>query len=193
MLVLEKTYYQPYEKFYSFNAPQKILLFEKSKRYVYKCVSLNAESNFLLLKRLEKRSFTLFKKPLLCSFLLYLNTYKTFFLSDKNHFCLRKNQFYKKYGLHKIIRKKKALLVGCILKKVKGGFIVDIRGFICFLPFSLSKSSLEKDFCYLFPVRLFSIFSLSLQCSKNKSLSLSIILSSKANKSLNRFLKKTIS
>jgi hypothetical protein len=200
MRVLEKTYLSqnysflncPHHNYYFLNVSQKVLLFEKSKRYVYKSNSLSAEATFFILKRLEKRRRALFTKSLLCNFLLYLNNYKTFFFSSKKQFCVRKKTSYKKYGPAKIIRKKKSLLAGCVLKKVKGGFIVDIRGFLCFLPYSLSKSSLEN--CpYYFPLRFFSVSSVSLQYSKNKGLYLSTILSSKSNKRLNFFLKKTIS
>jgi hypothetical protein len=190
MRALEKKYLS--HKFYFFNVSKKALLFEKSKRYLYKSVYLNAESKFFLLKRLEKRRRTLFTKTLLSVFLRYLNNYKTFFFSNKEQFYLRKKQFYQKHSLAKTIRKKKSLFIGCVLKKVKGGFIVDIRGFICFLPYSLSKSALEH-YSYNFPLRFFSISSLSLQHSKNKGFYLSIILSSKSNKRLSLFFKKAIS
>jgi ribosomal protein S1 len=190
MRALENKYYS-HHKVYFLNVSQKVLLFEKSKRYIYKSIHLNAESNFFILKRLESRRRILFTKTLISVFLLYLNNYKTFFLSDKKQFCLIKKQLYKKHSLAKIIRKKKSLLIGCVLKKVKGGFIVDFRGFLCFLPYSLSKSSLENH-SYNFPLRFFSILSLTLQYSKNKGLYLSTILSSKSTNRENFFLKKAI-
>ena len=93
----------------------------------------------------------------------------------------------------------RSFTTGCILKQVKGGYIIELNGLVCFMPYSLSDGN--RFYRYnpsLNSIQLFQLCGVSLVVTPEKDVFLNVIVSRKNNDKLlkgllNRHLEKGLS
>lgn len=122
------------------NITSKESFFENSIRYCVKKKFKNKQIKLLLLGNKEQSVGNLSIKIILCKFLFSANKKELNLFNKYKPICEKNVQLNLKKNLLKIIQhtNKNELLAGFALKKVNGGFRVDLEGFLCFLPNSLS-------------------------------------------------------
>jgi hypothetical protein len=93
----------------------------------------------------------------------------------------------------------RSFTTGCILKQVKGGYIIELNGLVCFMPYSLSDGNRFSRYNpSLNSIQLFQLCGVSLVVTPEKDVFLNVIVSRKNNDKLlkgllNRHLEKGLS
>ena len=147
---------------------------------VYSTNVLNNRSSYLLIKSDELEEDKCPQNYIKISFLFFIKIYSTY--------AFRKNQKYPSFKNASNLdnkfqsvpnpKKLETLFCGCVLKKVKGGFILDLNGFICFMPYSLSEGSRFAPYePQLSAIQLFKSHGLSLVSLFDKEIFFNLIAS----------------
>jgi hypothetical protein len=125
------------------------------KRY-----SLGHVYEAFFLKCFTQNFIHVFLKSSLSKFLFCSGTYETTFFCNYTFFFKRKN-LRVLFACFLIIKWHYCcgdFLTGCILKKVKGGFSVDLGGLLCFMPLHfVGKNVFSSSFCTPNNVSLFIV------------------------------------
>jgi hypothetical protein len=131
---------------------------------------------------LDKSVFSMSAKNTIVKFLFRIKEYDPVVFSRHRKPYLKPGQLNLKNIVSKIKRHltKGEFLTGCALKKVKGGFTIDLGGLLCFMPYSLAEVTRFIPYApKALTVQLFQVFGLSLVSMKEQELFLNVILSRK--------------
>ena len=147
---------------------------------VYSTNVINNGSSYLLIKSDELEKDKCPENYIKISFLFFIKNYSTYAFRKNQKYPSLKNISNLDNQLQSVPNPKKleTLFCGCVLKKVKGGFILDLNGFICFMPYSLSEGSRFAPYePKLNTVQVFKAHGLSLVSLFDKEIFFNLIVS----------------
>lgn len=184
MIELEKTYLDPKQNkasvYFSRLVKEGVPL-ENDIRY-YRNFNINEDKVLEKLPNLEFRDVNSIVK-----FLFRMNKYNTNILTRHVNPIEELNFFNLGQQLPKIKRSfvDRSFTTGCILKQVKGGYIIELNGLICFMPYSLSDGNRFSRYNpALNSIQLFQLCGVSLVITPEKDVFLNVIVSRKNNDKL---------